>query len=94
MPIINATASKDKEGKIHISLSNVDLKKTQEVIINLPNLKGKKVSGEILTASRVSSYNSFDKPNEVVVKPFDGAKIKNNQLVVKMPAHSIVTLEI
>ena len=94
VPILSATASKDQAGKIHISISNVDLKKAQEVVINLPGLKGKKVTGEILTAASVNSFNSFEKPNEVVIKPFVGAKIKNNQLVVKIPAHSIVTLEI
>lgn len=94
VPVISATASKDKNGKIHISLSNVDLKKTQEVAINLPELKSKKVTGEILTASSIGDYNSFESPQKVMLKPFKETKVKDNQLVVTIPAHSIVTLEI
>ena len=94
VPVISATASKDKNGKIHISLSNVDLKKTQEVVINLPELKSKKVTGEILTASSIGDYNSFESPQKVMLKPFKETKIKDNKLAVIIPAHSISTLEI
>lgn len=94
LPLISATASKDKNGKIHISMSNVDIKKDQEVVINLPGLNAKKVTGEIITAKNIDDYNSFENPNKVVLKPFDGAKVKKDQLIVKVPAHSIVTLEL
>ncbi len=94
LPTVDATASKDKQGVIHISLANVDLKEGNTVTINLEKLKGKTVTGEMLTSKRADDYNSFEHPD--VVKPviFKGFKIKNNTLTVKMPAKSIITLAI
>ncbi|NDV66196.1 alpha-N-arabinofuranosidase [Bacteroides sp. 224] len=94
VPMISATASKDKEGKIHISLSNIDLDNSQEISINLPNVKAKNVSGQILTSKNITDHNTFESPNVVNVKEFKGAKFNKGTLTVKMPAKSIVTLEL
>lgn len=45
LPLISATASKNKDGKIHISLSNVDVDNEQEVIVNLPGIQARKQAG-------------------------------------------------
>ena len=94
IPLVSATASRDKDGKIHISLANIDLSQSQEVKISLDGLKPKKVSGEILTAKKVTDYNSFDNPDVIVPAEFKGTKISGNTLIVKMPAKSIVTLAV
>ena len=47
IPIVSATASKDPNGKIHISMSNVDADNAQEVTINLSGTKAKKAVGEL-----------------------------------------------
>lgn len=92
VPLISATASKDKDGKIHISLSNIDLDKTHEVTINLPKIKAKRVTGQIITSKNITDYNSFEKPDVVSPKEFKGAKFNKEKLQVKLPAKSIVTL--
>ena len=94
LPLVSATASKDKEGKIHISLSNTDLKDRQTVTIRLQGTNAGKVKGEILTADKISDYNTFEQPDKVKLADFDGAKIKNGVMTVKLPAKSIVTLEL
>ena len=68
--MVSATASKNKDGVIHISLSNVDADEAQEITINLGDTKAKKAVGEILTASKLTDYNSFEKPNIVKPAPF------------------------
>ena len=45
--MVSATASKNKERVIHLSLSNVDADEAQEITINLPDVKAKKAVGEI-----------------------------------------------
>lgn len=50
IPMVSASASRDANGKIHVSLANVDLKKEQNVILTLGDYKVKTVSGEVLTA--------------------------------------------
>ena len=91
VPMISATASKDKNGKIHVSMSNIDADNAQEVTINLPGVQAKKAVGEILTAANLTDYNSFEKPDIVKPVPFKEAKINKGILKVKLPAKSIVT---
>ena len=94
LPMLSATASKNAQGVIHISLSNVNAKERQVVTIDLANVQGKQVAGEILTAAKLTDHNSFDQPDQVKAVPFSGAKLKKNVLTVDLPAKSIVTLEI
>ena len=94
VPLISATASKDKDGKIHISISNIDADNSQEVTINLPDVKAKKAVGEILTSPNLTDYNSFEKPDNVKLAPFKEVKINKGELKIKLPAKSIITIEL
>ena len=90
--MISSTASKDKNGLVHISISNVSLNESEDIQINLGGLKANKVKGEILTSKNISDYNDFDKKDVVTPKSFNGAKIVKGNLNVSLPAKSIVTL--
>jgi len=57
-------------------------------------VKIEKVTGTILTAKGVDSYNSFENPNVVVPVAFKGVKVTKNGIIVSLPAKSIVSLEI
>ena len=94
LPLISATASKDKNGKIHVSISNIDVENEQEISINLADIKAQKAVGEMLTAKNVTDYNSFENPDVVKPVPFKETKIKKGVLNIKLPAKSIVTLEL
>ncbi|NDV60445.1 alpha-N-arabinofuranosidase [Bacteroides sp. 519] len=94
LPLISATASKGKDGIVHISLSNVDADNAQNITIDLSGLKAKTVTGEILTSKNLTDYNTFENPNVVNVKEFKGAKLNKGTLEVKLPAKSIVTIAI
>ena len=94
LPLLSTTASRDKEGRVHLSLSNVDLAEAQEVTIHLPGITARKVVGEILTAERVTDCNTFDRPDRVRPVPFGDAKIEKGVLRLTLPAKSIVTLEL
>ena len=52
------------------------------------------MTGRILTSKSVADYNDFDNPNRVKPVAFKDAKLKKDQLTVKLPAKSIVVLEI
>lgn len=94
VPMVSATASRDANGVIHISLSNVHLDESQEIDINLEGLKVKSVTGEILTTKNITDHNTFENPNVVAPKAFNGAKIAKGALKVTLPAKSIVVLEV
>jgi alpha-N-arabinofuranosidase len=94
LPMLSGTASRNQQGKVHISLTNVDLQNAQEVSITLQGINAKQVSGEILTSANIADHNTFDKPELVKPAVFCGATIIGNTLKVKLPAKSIVTLEL
>jgi alpha-N-arabinofuranosidase len=95
LPSVSASASKDKEGRIHISLTNIDPHKDKNVEIDLrgsDNLAN--VSGEIITAPHENDYNDFGKPEKVDIQKFSSFSIKNNILKVDLPSKSVVTIEL
>jgi alpha-N-arabinofuranosidase len=94
LPSVGATASRDKNGIVHVSLSNVDLKNAETITVNLEGITAKKVTGEILTSPSITDCNTFDQPDKVKPVPFNGAKISRGVMTVKLPAKSIVTLQL
>ena len=94
VPTVSATAS-EKDGKVTISLVNIDLDKPCDIEIPLSAIKAKKVvNGEILTAANISDYNDFNQDEKVTLKPFNGAKVQKDVLKLTLPAKSIVTLSL
>jgi alpha-N-arabinofuranosidase len=94
IPALSASASKDKEGRIHVSLVNLDPTNGQNLRCELKGTTGLKLTGEIITAATMNAYNDFGKPEAVNIQPFKGAELRNGILTVSLPAKSIVTLEV
>ncbi|MFN8240533.1 MAG: alpha-L-arabinofuranosidase C-terminal domain-containing protein [Bacteroidales bacterium] len=94
IPAISASASVDKDGKVHISIANLNPNK--EITITCPVIGEtyKAVTGEVLTSPEMSSFNSFDKGDVVKPAPFSGFKLKDGVLTVNMPSKSVVVLEL
>ncbi len=91
---ISVSASIDQLGKMHISLTNIDNKNAQEVELNLKGFNTKNVQGRILTSKKVQDHNTFVNPEKVVPKSFKDATLLSNNIVVNMPPHSIIVLEL
>jgi alpha-N-arabinofuranosidase len=94
IPSLNASASKDANGKIHITIANLDPASENSVSIDLGNLKDANLSGEIITAPDINSYNDFGVPEKVKPQKFTQCKWNGTQLSVVMPSKSVVSLEI
>lgn len=94
LPAVSGSASLAKDGKTHITLTNLDASKTQEVAIEIQGQKYKGVTGRILTSKKLQDYNSFDKPNTISPAVFKDASLKGNQLKIKLPPFSVVVLEL
>ena len=91
---ISASASVDKEGKVHISLANLNPNKAITLTCPLIGDSFKKVTGEILTANEMNSFNSFETPDKVKPASFTGFSLKDGILSVTMPSKSVVVLEL
>lgn len=94
VPMVSASAAKEKDGSIIVSLANTNLDKTQEVELHLDGINAKRVSGNILTCKKISDYNDFAHPDVIKEVAFTDAKLKKNVVKAKIPAKSIVVLNI
>jgi alpha-N-arabinofuranosidase len=95
IPSVNASASIDKDGKVHITLVNINPNKATTLTCDLRGSKLNKVTrGEIITASKLQTYNSFEQPDNIKMKSFDGGKLKGQTLSVTLPAKSVVMIEL
>ena len=94
IPAISVSASRSKEGKIHISFCNLDPHNAQNIVCEIRGTGITKVSGRILTSDKINAFNTFKKGDAVIPKSFLGAKIDKGSVVVKLPAKSVVVLEI
>jgi alpha-N-arabinofuranosidase len=94
IPAISASASLDKNNITHISLTNIDSRKEQEVTIDLRGTKATSVSGRILSSSKLQDHNTFEVPDKIKPAIFKGATITNGMLKAKLPPFSVVVLEV
>ncbi len=96
MDQINASASVDKDGVIHVSVANLDLNKSVEVSVDIRGTKVKGIQNvQLLTSDKIGDFNSFDNPNKIQLA--DGSKkckLKDGILTISMPAKSVVTVAV
>jgi len=94
MPAVSGSAVRDKAGKVHVGLSNLDPNRPMTVSAKLDGLTEGTVSGRILTAGAMNAHNSFDAPNVVKPVPFTDARIDGGVLTVTLPPKSVVMLDL
>lgn len=93
LPAISASASKNKNGEVHISLVNIDLNEEQSVTIDLSGLGVKKIIGTVLKSDKIQNHNTFDSPNKIKPVEFKDYKFKKGQLEIKLAPYSVVVLK-
>jgi len=94
VPAVSASASRDKAGRIHVSLCNLDPNKARDIVGELRGLSPKTVTGRILTAADMTAHNTFEKPDALKPADFRGARIEAGLLKLSLPPKSVVVLEI
>ena len=94
IPQVNVSASRNKDGLIHISLCNADHQKAASVDVELRGIMAKQVSGRVLTSEDIRDHNTFDEPEKVQPSAFEDFKLSEKGLSVNLPAKSVVVLAI
>jgi alpha-N-arabinofuranosidase len=90
---VNASASVDKDGNMHITLVNLDAHRSIRVTTVLTKT-GQTVTAQILTSARFNDINTFAQPDKVKPAIFRAATINNKKLDVLLPPLSVVVLMI
>lgn len=92
---VNASASKDANGVVHISLVNLALDKNVKVKVDVRGMDVKKIAdAQIVTANDIAERNTFDKPDEIDLQSFSKYTLKNGVITIDMPAKSVVTFAV
>jgi alpha-N-arabinofuranosidase len=94
IPSLSASASRDAEGRLHLSLVNLDPNRPAEIATTVAGANVKSVSGEVLTAPAMNAANTFERPNAVRPAQFSGYRLQGSQLTLSIPPKSVVMLEL
>jgi len=94
IPAVTASASRDKSGKVHITLTNADPHNELEMNIELRGFKPGNATGSVLTAKELSVHNTFDNPEAVKTATFSNFKLTKDLMTIKLPAASVIMLEL
>jgi alpha-N-arabinofuranosidase len=52
------------------------------------------ISGRVLTGEEVSSINTFDEPENVIIQDFSDHEVDENTISVILPSKSVVVLTV
>jgi alpha-N-arabinofuranosidase len=90
-PAIDAGTSRDREGRLHLSLVNLHPGQSEPVVVKL---KAGKIAGRLLTGGKMDSHNTFERPEEVAPTKFTAFQTKGDKLELELPARSVMMLEL
>ena len=94
VPAVSASASRDRRGVVHLTMSNLDANQPRRVVAELRGAQASRVMGRVLTAPAINSYNSFEQPDVVRPVAFTGARVGDGRITVTLPPRSVVVLEV
>jgi alpha-N-arabinofuranosidase len=94
IPTISASASRDGEGNVHLSLCNLHPGQAVPVSCELRGVDTQSVAGRVLTADSIDAHNTFDQPGRVRPAAFDGATHTPGSLEIDLPPRSVVVLKV
>ena len=94
IPALSVSASRDPDGRVHVSLCNLDPNEQGDVVCHLRGAEFSKVTGRILTAERINAHNTFDQPEQVKPTEFGAVKLEGTELTATLPPKAVVVLEI
>ncbi len=94
IPGVSASASRDAEGLVHLTLCNTNPNESVDLVCELRGLEVSSVAGRILTAGRMTDHNTFDQPDRVRPVEYEGAMIGDEGMAISLPAMSVVALEL
>lgn len=94
IPAVTATPSIDADGRVHVTLTNLDPNKKRMLRIDVRGMRVEGVDGRILTAETIQSHNTFERKDAVAPAVFNGATVSDGILTVALPAKSLVVLSL
>lgn len=93
LPRVDAIAARGKDGKVWLSLSNLDPNNPAEITANVAGVTARSAVGEVLTAERVDAVNTFEAPRNVAPRPYS-ATATGGRLTLRLPPKSVTVVRL
>ena len=93
VPSLHASASRDRAGKVHVSIVNLDPNRSATLSLKITGAGVRSATGRILTGPAMNSINTFNQPDVVKPVPFNGLVVGADQIRMSLPAKAVVVLE-
>jgi alpha-N-arabinofuranosidase len=92
LPAVSVSASK-KDGKVAISVVNIDSKKENQVEFDIGELDVEGMTATILTSDKLQDHNTFENEEKITPEEFKDYKLRRGKLQVTIPPFSVIVLE-
>lgn len=89
IPSVDVSAARGTDGKLWLSLVNVDPSKPARVATNLTGT----AKGRVLTGAAIDAHNTFQKPDAIKPVTYSG-KLVGDKLMFDLPAKSIAVVAV
>lgn len=94
VPSLQASASRDKSGALHISIVNLDPNRAAQVSMRVEGATHANITGRVLTAEAMNATNTFERPDAVRPAPFKDFRAEGGAITLSLPSKSVVVLEL
>jgi len=91
---VTESASITEDGRLIITISNLDIYNEKNVKTTLIDYNAKKCSALILTADKIDAHNTFENLENVLLKEFTDFNLTSSGIDFTLPTKSIITFEI
>ena len=91
LPRVDAIAARTRDGRIVVSLTNIDPHRSADFAVTLPGVSAAAAKGQVLSAPAVDSVNSFTAPDTVLPKHVS-TQVGDGKLAITLPPASVTDL--
>ncbi len=94
VPALNASASRDADGRVHISLCHTDPTREATLQIDVRGLEISGATGRVLNAETLQSHNTFEQPDALKPRALTEAQLRHRgeRLNVILPPACVAVL--
>ena len=93
VPNLTESVSETADGTLHLTITNLSVDQSFDIDTTIIDRSVKTVKGEIVTGE-IHAKNTFEEPECVTVKKYDGTQITEKGIRFTIPACSVLHLEV
>ena len=93
VPNLSESVSEDADGVLHITMTNLDLEKDYTIDTTILGRKASEITAQIVTG-KMNAKNTFEDPDQVTVKSFDGVEQVHGGIRFTIPACSVLHIAV